>query len=62
MVLWIKQSLKKLNEKKSEEQARDEEIAEIRDALVEIADIIVDISADISTLALDSSEGGGNYG
>lgn len=59
MVLWIKQSLKKLNEKKSEEQERNEEIAEIRDALVEIADIIVDISAEIGTLAFDGSEGGG---
>lgn len=58
MVFWIKQSLKRLNEKKSEEQALGEEIAEIRDALVEIADIIVDISA----FALDGSEGGGNYG
>lgn len=59
MVLWIKQSLKRLNEKKSEEQAQSDEIAEIRDALVEIADIIVDISADISALALGETEGGG---
>lgn len=49
-IAWKKQSLKKLNEKKIEEQTRKDEISELQDALVEIADII--------TMALDSAEDG----
>lgn len=40
MVVWFRQSLKKLNDAKEEKQRRSDEIAEIQDALVEIADII----------------------
>lgn len=39
-VIWIKQSLKKRNEKAREQQTTKEEIAEIQDALMEIAEII----------------------
>lgn len=39
-VIWIKQSLKKRNEKTREQQTTKEEIAEIQDALLEIAEII----------------------
>lgn len=53
-VAWKKQSLKKLNEKKSEEQTRKDEISEIQDALVEIADIV--------TMALDFKEDGVDNG
>ena len=53
-VAWKRQSLKKLNEKKSEEQTRKDEISEIQDALVEIADIV--------TMAIDIKEGGEDDG
>lgn len=53
-VAWIKQSLKKRNEEKQEKQTRKDEISEIRDALVEIADII--------TMAIDNREDGENNG
>ncbi|MDE7231188.1 MAG: hypothetical protein K2N56_11970 [Oscillospiraceae bacterium] len=39
-VIWIKQSLKKRNEKTLEQHTTKEEIAEIQDALLEIAEII----------------------
>lgn len=39
-VLWIKQSLKARNEKALEQSTAKEEIAEIQDALLEIAEII----------------------
>lgn len=53
-VAWIKQSLKKLNKKKSEEQTRKDEISEIQEALIEIADIV--------TMALDNTEDGEDNG
>ncbi len=39
-VIWINQSLKKRNEKTREQQTTREEIAEIQDALLEIAEIV----------------------
>lgn len=39
-VIWIKQSLKRRNEKTLEQQTAKEEIAEIQDALLEIAEIV----------------------
>lgn len=44
-VMWIKQSLKKRNEKSLEQQTAKEEIAEIQDALLEIAEIISGMDA-----------------
>lgn len=40
MVVWFRQSIKKLNDEKAEKRLRSDEIAELQDALVEIADII----------------------
>lgn len=54
MVVWFKQSLKKLNKEKSERQTQNDKIAEIQDALLEIADIV--------TMALDNTEGGEDNG
>ena len=41
MVAWIKQSLKKLNEEKRKEQEYREQLAEIQDALIEVAGLAV---------------------
>ena len=40
MVLWLKQSLKKLNDKKNQAETQKAEIAELQDAIIEIADIV----------------------
>ncbi len=40
MVVWFKQSLKKLNEKKQAEQAQKDEISELQDAIIEIAGMV----------------------
>lgn len=53
-VLWIKQSLKKINEKKIGEQTIKDEIRELQDALVEIAEIVA--------MAADVGEDGGTDG
>lgn len=45
MVVWFKQSLKKLNEAKREKQTQKEEISEIQDALIEIAGIVETMAA-----------------
>ncbi len=44
-VMWIKQSLKTRNEKSLEQQTAKEEIAELQDALMEIAEIISGMDA-----------------
>ncbi len=44
-VMWIKQSLKTRNEKFLEQQTAKEEIAELQDALMEIAEIISGMDA-----------------
>ena len=43
MVLWFKNSIKRLNEKKEAEQQTQIEISELQDAIIEIADIVNDI-------------------
>ena len=48
-VLWIRQSLKKLNEKTREQQAAKEEISEIQDAVIELAGLVSEL--------IDSKEG-----
>lgn len=53
-VAWKKQSLKKINEKKSEERTRKDEISELQEALIEIADIV--------TMVLDVAEDGEGNG
>lgn len=40
MVFHIKQSIKRLNEKKEAEQQAQTEISELQDAIIEIADIV----------------------
>ena len=40
MVLWFKNSIKRLNEKKEAEQQAQTEISELQDAIIEIADIV----------------------
>ena len=40
MVVWFKQSLKKLNDKKNQAETQKAEIAELQDAIIEIADIV----------------------
>ncbi len=55
MVVWFSQSIKKLNETKAEKKLRGDEIAELQDALVEIADIVSGLSAE-----RDEKEDGGN--
>ena len=53
-VMWIKQSLKKRNEKTLEQQTTKEEIAEIQDALIEIAEMVSGI--------IDNTAGGDEDG
>ena len=43
MVLWFKNSIKRLNEKKEAEQQTQIEISELQDAMIEIAGIVNDI-------------------
>ena len=45
-VIWLKQSLKKRNKKELEQQTAKEEIAELQDALIEIAQIVSEIIDD----------------
>lgn len=40
MVFHIKQSIKRLNEKKETEKKAQDEISELQDAIIEIADIV----------------------
>lgn len=40
MVLWFKNSIKRLNEKKETEKKAQDEISELQDAIIEIADIV----------------------
>lgn len=40
MVFHIKQSIKRLNEKKEAEKKAQDEISELQDAIIEIADIV----------------------
>ena len=40
MVLWFKNSIKRLNDKKEAEQQTQTEISELQDAIIEIADIV----------------------
>lgn len=47
-VFWKKQSLKKLNESKREKQTQKDEIAEIQDALVEIAGLVEEMAAKVT--------------
>ena len=53
-VMWIKQSLKKHNEKAREQQTAKDEIAEIQDALIEIAGMVSEL--------IDNMAGGDNDG
>ena len=53
-VMWIKQSLKKRNEKALEQRTAKDEIAEIQDALIEIAEIV--------SRLIDDTAGGDNDG
>lgn len=46
MVVWFKQSLRKLNEAKRETEIRKEEISELQDAVIEIAGIVEAMSAE----------------
>lgn len=57
-VIWLKQSLKKRNEKALEQQTAKEEIAEIQDALLEIAEIISVMSGEETTGEKGAGEGG----
>ena len=43
-VTWLKQSLKKRSEKELEQQTAKEEIAELQDALIELAQIVCEIA------------------
>lgn len=45
-VFWKSDSLKELNKKKRQEQTRRDEISEIQDALMEIAEIVTSLAAD----------------
>ena len=40
MVLWFKNSIKRLNEEKEAEEKAQTEISELQDAIIEIADIV----------------------
>ena len=53
-VIWIKQSLKKRNEKEREQQTAKEEIAEIQDAVIELAELVSEI--------MDNTAGGEDDG
>ncbi len=53
MVVWFKQSLKALNKAKEEKQTQKDEIAELQDALVEIAGLVETMSADTAGAAND---------
>lgn len=53
-VMWIKQSLKDRNEKAREQQTAKAEIAEIQDALIEIAEMVSEL--------IDDTAGGDNNG
>lgn len=55
MVVWFKQSLKKLNDKKNQAETQKAEIAELQDALIEIADIV---SGAYAATNSDNNEGG----
>lgn len=56
-VIRIRQSLKKRNESALEQQAAKEEITEIRDALIEIAEVVSAIC--VSTEQYNDKEVGG---
>ena len=53
-VIWIKQSLKKRNEVIREKQTAKEQITEIQDALIEIAEMVSEL--------MDDTAGGDNDG
>ena len=40
MILWFKNSIKRLNKKKEAEEQTQIEISELQDAIIEIADIV----------------------
>ena len=46
MVVWFKQSLKKLNAAKAEKRTQREEITELQDALMEIAGLVETMAAE----------------
>lgn len=59
MVIWFKQSLKKRNAEKAERQTQRDEIAELQDAMIEIAGLVETMSADTADAATDKEAANG---
>lgn len=59
MVVHIPQSIKKLNSKKQQEQNARDEVTEIRDAVVEVAELVAELYA-AASVNNDNEEGGNN--
>lgn len=57
MVTHLKQSIKKLNDKKQKEQDTHAEVTEIRDAVIEIAELVSEL---YSAADNENKEDGGN--
>ena len=57
MVTHIKQSIKNLNDKKRREQDKQDEVTEIRDAVIEIAELVSEL---YSAADNENKEDGGN--
>ena len=57
MVTHIKQSIKNLNDKKRREQNKQDEVTEIRDAVIEIAELVSELYSAVDN---ENKEDGGN--
>lgn len=54
MVVWFKQSLKKLHEKQRQQAETKAEVGELQDAVIELAELVSEI--------IDDNSGGDNDG